>query len=342
MSKILVKGDVSGIQSFIFNVNSKGAARSLKGRSFFIKILLEIVMQEIFHVYAIDSKDRDRAKISTSGGNFILQLDVSDLKEIEEIQFRISKALQYVGLNMMLVAVPWDGDDASYQNALEALHQKTRERKFNLLVHYDNFFQPFDRSEISNVNGKLNNNGQNSKWHGITNALKNNPAMSISKDQNARQQFLIGGSQIQLLGYNVKFGQQGIPLSNYLESVFPLKDEGTYKEGDNLLKFEDLSAGKYRNSFYVKNDKTDKKSKEWIYRGKKGVNKLGILAMDVDNLGAAIENVKSPNDHKAFDKQLQEFFNQKLRQIISGRFNNQVYTVTAGGDDSYDKGLKLL
>jgi len=72
------------------------------------------------------------------------------------------------------------------------------------------------------------------------------------------------------------------------------------------------------------------------------VNKLGILAMDVDNLGAAIENVKSPNDHKAFDKQLQEFFNQKLRQIISGRFNNQVYTVTAGGDDSYDKGLKLL
>lgn len=42
MNKYLIKIDISGIQGFIFNVPSKGAARNLKGRSFFVQILTEI------------------------------------------------------------------------------------------------------------------------------------------------------------------------------------------------------------------------------------------------------------------------------------------------------------
>jgi CRISPR/Cas system-associated protein Cas10 (large subunit of type III CRISPR-Cas system) len=40
--KYLLKGDISGIQEFIFNVPGKGASRNLKGRSFFIQVLTEI------------------------------------------------------------------------------------------------------------------------------------------------------------------------------------------------------------------------------------------------------------------------------------------------------------
>ncbi len=327
----LIKGDISGIQDFIFNVNSKGAARSLKGRSFFIKILLEVVMQKVFDTFRIAVENQEDAKISTSGGNFILQLNTENPDLIDDIQLEISKSLKYSGLNMMLTCVEMQ---ESYQNTLEVLHQKTRQRKFGLLTKYNNFFDPFDRIEISNINGLSNNRTrENTKWHGITDELKiKDNSLLINIDPSASSQFKISRNQIEILGYKVSFGKGGISVSNFLEIVFPLKEEGTYKKNDNLLKFEDLSAGKYFNQHF---DRYDRNSKRWIYIGKRGIDKLGILAMDVDNLGNAVENVSSPKEHKRFDKQLQKFFNHKLREIITQKYFNQVYTVTAGGDDSF-------
>ena len=65
----------------------------------------------------------------------------------------ISRALQYTNLNMMLACVEWDGKDETYKDTLKALHQETRKRKFGLLVKYDNFFEPFQRKNISEING---------------------------------------------------------------------------------------------------------------------------------------------------------------------------------------------
>ena len=38
---MLVSGDVSGIQDFLYTIPSKGALKSLRGRSFYLEIMLE-------------------------------------------------------------------------------------------------------------------------------------------------------------------------------------------------------------------------------------------------------------------------------------------------------------
>ncbi len=328
---ILVKGDVSGIQDFIFNVNSKGAAQSLKGRSFFIKILLQVVMQKVFYDFNItDETEIHEAKISVSGGNFFLKLNVINPDIIDDIQLEITKALRYTGLNMMLTYVDCKGE---YKETLQLLNQKTRERKYSILVKYEDFFETFDKNNIIDVLGQTNNKGENKKWHGITRQLKKrNNTLIIEKKPNASQIFKIFNDKIEILGYEAGFGTGGISLDNYLESVFPLKKDGTYKNNDDVIKFEELAMGKY--SFYKNNKRRS------FFLGDKGLNKLGVLAMDVDNLGIALEEVDSSEKHTDFDNDLYTFFNKTIKSILDNHFKTRndgiynVYTVNAGGDDS--------
>lgn len=45
----LVTIDISGIQSFIYNISSKGAAKALKGRSFYLQLLMDTIINEILY-----------------------------------------------------------------------------------------------------------------------------------------------------------------------------------------------------------------------------------------------------------------------------------------------------
>jgi CRISPR-associated protein Csm1 len=55
--EFLLKVDISGIQDFIFSIPSKGAARNLKGRSFFVHALTEIA--EHFFLDAFNGNKKD-------------------------------------------------------------------------------------------------------------------------------------------------------------------------------------------------------------------------------------------------------------------------------------------
>lgn len=319
----LIKGDLSGIQSFIFNVKSTGAARSLKGRSFFLKLLLELGMQLVFDTLNLTSESTiQQAKISTSGGNFILQVPGKPETQIQQLQARLNHALQFTGLNYILVCAPLN----AYQDSLKALNAAARERKYNLLLQDHSFFEPFHRENFQNVLS-------NSKWEKITDQLKRAGAthFKIERAENSNEiaRLEITKDRVSLAGYQITFGTTGIPLDRYLESVFPIK-------GNQTILFE----------YLAKSDRFNRKNRTLeMNGGEKGVEKLGILAMDVDNLGAAIESVADAEAHRQFDLELQRFFNDQLRQIIERgtytdfgktypKYKNKVYPVTAGGDDT--------
>lgn len=69
---LLVGGDLSGIQSFIYNIASRKAAVSLKGRSFYLQLLLDAIIQRILSHENI--KARTCQIIYSSGGKFYLLL----------------------------------------------------------------------------------------------------------------------------------------------------------------------------------------------------------------------------------------------------------------------------
>ncbi len=65
---LLVGGDLSGIQRFIYTISSKGALRSLKGRSFFLELLTEHVVDRL-----LEETNLYRCNvIYTGGGHFYL------------------------------------------------------------------------------------------------------------------------------------------------------------------------------------------------------------------------------------------------------------------------------
>lgn len=305
---ILVKGDVSGIQEFIFNVRSLEAAKSIKGRSFFIKVLTEIVIQYLFDEFKVGDSDKENMRISTSGGNFIILLPTLDnLDNCEEkilfAQRLFSKSLRFSGLNIALNYVIYNKNNY-ISNHIE-LNEKIRKSKLKLYgaLNNDDFkaiFEPQNKIVFDEID-------KNEKWIGITESIRNYNSFSIEK--KGQKVLKINIDSIELIGYtclfynNINVKTQN-KTTDYLESIFPIKV-------GHIIDFEGLTKTNY------------------------GAEKLGILKMDVDNLGTTLENINDINEHKKFDYNLFYFFNVELRKIIENKFKNSIYTVTAGGDDSF-------
>lgn len=88
---LLVGGDLSGIQKFIYTITSKGALRALKGRSFYIELLIEHIINEI-----IDNLNLTRCNIVFSaGGNFCIVSPNTDnaVSELDKLKSRIETFL---------------------------------------------------------------------------------------------------------------------------------------------------------------------------------------------------------------------------------------------------------
>lgn len=218
---ILVKGDISGIQEFIFNVKSDGAAQELKGRSFFIKLLNEVGIR--FFIDEFNVSDINNCKISVSGGNFILKLPkVSEYeKKVDFIQNSLTNALQYTGLNISISSVE---ATENYKEDIKLLHNKNRENKYHFHNLYS-FFNPFLKHEtIYN-------------WGIITEFLKKNNAFEIVKQEKIIE-LKINKSNILFCNYRISFNDQnkGYGLINYLESLMAF-----YDNNESIKKFEDLA-----------------------------------------------------------------------------------------------------
>lgn len=69
---LLVGGDVSGIQSFLYDIYSNKAKKALKGRSFFLQMLTEIAIEKILRHKDIDAYRTN--VLYSSGGKFFLIL----------------------------------------------------------------------------------------------------------------------------------------------------------------------------------------------------------------------------------------------------------------------------
>ena len=160
---LFVGGDLSGIQKFIYNITSKRAMVSLKGRSYYLKDFTEKVCNEILAIPEIkDSKfSQDEMKIYCSGGKFYLQVpDTQSIRNtIADIRNKTEETLWKVhqgqlSINIDYVPFVYDGDQVKVDGEtgnIGLLWTKITE-KFNalknqkfkslLLDQYQDFFEP--------------------------------------------------------------------------------------------------------------------------------------------------------------------------------------------------------
>jgi len=80
---LLFCGDIAGIQRFIYQISSKGAYRLLKGRSFFIQLLCELIARHIVQNIGLTTANI----LYASGGKFYLLLanTANTKKRLDEI-----------------------------------------------------------------------------------------------------------------------------------------------------------------------------------------------------------------------------------------------------------------
>jgi hypothetical protein len=86
---LLVGGDVPGIQKTIYTITSKGAAKGLRGRSFFIQLLGDAVIRCL-----LDRLDLPETNVVyAAGGNFMLLAPEGVEEKVGEIAGKINQAL---------------------------------------------------------------------------------------------------------------------------------------------------------------------------------------------------------------------------------------------------------
>ena len=102
---LLVGADLSGIQNFLYTIPSKGALKSLRGRSFYLELLLENVADEILKILEMS---RCNLLYSGGGGFYLLLPNTSrTLDVLGEVNKAVNNwLLKYFGSRLYL-AMGW-------------------------------------------------------------------------------------------------------------------------------------------------------------------------------------------------------------------------------------------
>jgi CRISPR-associated protein Csm1 len=100
---LLVGGDISGIQKFIYTLSSKRAAKTLRGRSFYLQLLTEAVLRFILDALSLPYTN----VIYAGGGHFFLLAPLEAASQLESFRAQVTRKLQrHHGISLYL-ALGW-------------------------------------------------------------------------------------------------------------------------------------------------------------------------------------------------------------------------------------------
>ncbi|HID88117.1 MAG TPA: type III-A CRISPR-associated protein Cas10/Csm1 [Anaerolineae bacterium] len=132
---LLVGGDISGVQDFIYTITSRGAASALRGRSFYLQLLTEAVARFVLRRLGLPITNL----IYQGGGHFYLLARPSDAQRIAGVQQEVSRILLahhrgdlYLALGdvPLTVADFYDGRITDRWGEVSATLRQAKQRRF--------------------------------------------------------------------------------------------------------------------------------------------------------------------------------------------------------------------
>jgi len=316
----LVLGDISGIQNFIFNVKSEGAAKTLKGRSFFVHALSELALA------VLDESLPDNCLLFyNGGGNFYVFCKTIDETAFAQTRKTIQQELANSELYLTLRHTPLLRD---FSLAWKNLHQAANREKFQKFADWFPAFAPGERPDSEH-------------WKSFAKKLTRSKGYHID-DQPVRQNVL--PDCIGLFGKTLQLDNKN---GNFQHNVLNQLPEWT---SELLQIHSDYVNGLHQHN--LKKDPAAKKPErgdilEFETMGhfadrRTGTDKIAALKMDVDNLGRLFLRTEDPAQAKSISDLLKTFFEKQLLEIWNGTFSSEgqdipfrenIYIVFAGGDD---------
>jgi len=132
---LLVGGDLSGVQDFIYTITARGAASALRGRSFYLQLLTEAIARFVCRELLLPPTN----VIYQGGGGFYLLARARDADKLQGVQQKISRILlaHHRGdLYLALAGVPlvaadfYDGRISGQWGALTRALREAKQRRF--------------------------------------------------------------------------------------------------------------------------------------------------------------------------------------------------------------------
>lgn len=382
---LLVGGDLSGIQNYIYDIVSANAAKNLKGRSFYLQMLSDNVVQYILKELELPSA----CVIYTSGGSFYLfapnTVQVKDKLDI--LGRSVSTYLYEVHRTQLYLSVSYTSIRLRdlYQNQIdqvwrrlsEALNQGKRQKFSHILSsYYHDFFEPIEVGGQQPRDVITNEEFSVEEWNARKTSqlplqidgdpekpIKEQTYLQIELGKRLKQAVCWVQTEQPLLAYgNIRgFSVRGLGIHNYLLSVEDLKAFNGQISGQELTVLvlsddsgdQELIEKTFKNchlilgfTFYGGNRfpaKEDGSPLEFddLASSLPGADKLGVLRMDVDGLGAIFAQglgtaKRTFSRYSAVSRNLDFFFKGYLNKIWErDLFSKTSYILYSGGDDLF-------
>ena len=356
----LIKGDISGIQNFLYHVLSDGAANQLRGRSLYLQLLTEAIANWVLKQFDLPITNL----ILASGGHFyILAPDTESKEKLTMLRQQISQKLWTLhrgNISCILAGISIKARDFKAENFLskwDAVSEKVQQRKqqkwaeMDSAVMFQNLFNPYENEQGDEQDeaekdpwqfGELGKQLRNAKYL-ITYNVPESPIPNKPSWHEAIKAFRMA---VYLCAEADE--KPALPKNAEHATVYRigdtdfLKDIEKYQWAD-LSPCYDFRIFKSVIARHHDPDDTDKIADyDYLAEASEGVKWLGALRMDVDNLGKVFtEKLENATISRlaTLSGALCLFFEgyvpQLCREYNEKRDKEILELIYAGGDDLF-------
>lgn len=339
-----IKGDISGIQDFIFNVKSEKAARVLKARSVFVEALSVFAEQLIINKLTI----QDYGIFYNGGGSFYLSINEQDrtLSELEDnlkdVEIGLNAVLFKEDIYIAFSIVPIENEEA-FPNYWKAVSQQSNVDKLRKYLLDTEAFEPY---LYLDVEGEGNDKAEEEKGRFLLSELDlerktaKEVAAFVFEELSKRMETPDLNAKKELAVEKVK-------------SNFPIWRGGLY----DIYREKIQTELEKRNSRRRSDERRERITKgrsiidyhflaEFAYE-RTGTKRIGILKMDIDDLGNLFSEAPDKSVAQEVSKKITTFLGETTNQLLETpflettdeskpyRFQDNIYTIFSGGDDCF-------
>lgn len=374
---LLVGGDLSGIQKYIYDIVSTDASKNLKGRSFYLQVIVENIVQRLLDELNLPSA----AIVYASGGGFYLLASNTPniIQKLEQLRSELADELFERHQTSLFLGIDWVPvtHEAIFKQQINGvwrvLMQKigaTKARKFQtqLVASSDAFFKPIEvggkqlRDYITGEEfTEIENDAILTKKKGIVRFIDDEADKPV-KETTYKQiqlggklkktQFWVmvrqqadhhrNGEMLSGFGYNNYFLTKENNNTYFDQALIrtlnlPDQDSLTVPGGNqNILGFTFYGG----NNYPIDGNGEPLTFSDLAEANAIGAAKLGVLRMDVDNLGAIFikglgEEKRTFSRYSVLSRSLDFFFRGYLNTVWEEYFSTNTYIIYSGGDDLF-------
>ncbi len=374
---LLIGADFSGIQPYIYQIVSKYAGKNLKGRSFYLRILSDAVVRFILKQLNLYQAN---VVYNSGGGFYILAPNTPKTKEllndsittIENNILRKHGTSLFVAIDSIEVSTDTlmhrNGNLGTVWHELFTLRDQKKESKFNSIItnNYTSFFTPINRGGNTKrdiITGEEFQPGEITCSFGELTPIKQVTREQIELGQSLRESEIMVISEVAIpywqdkikiqpigLGFTYYFLKQK-ELSKMQSQLRASADKISVitlngKNGDcdfmgrvtgiNNIYGLDFYGGNENdtNGIPTFDDMCSSNENEATFK------RLGVLRMDVDNLGYIFQKGISPerstlSRYATLSRSFDFFFSGYINTIIREIDPSKSFIIYSGGDDLF-------